>query len=258
VVGRLADFDFELVPNAVLVLNVLRAAHASEDAATHHDSKLGRQGFGLLHGVRREDDSRLLVPLADLLDHLPHEAPGFGVHARRGLIEQDDGRVANQGHGDGQLSLVSAAQGARELVPMVLQVQVTDCLLDDRLDLVGADALDKCIELQSLLDGHHGEDGVVLGTVPNQLSRILELLLNVEALDSDLASRWCDLASQTLERGGLSSTIDSEQREALAVVKAEAGLLDSADRCATRRVVLLLEVVHSDAVNVVRINFPAG
>ena len=77
---RFDYFDLDFIPDAKLVLDVLRAAHASEDSATHHDAKLGGVSLSFLHRMRRQNDSRLLVSLADLLNDLPHEAASFGVH----------------------------------------------------------------------------------------------------------------------------------------------------------------------------------
>ena len=41
VVLGLLHLDFHLVAYAKFVLYVLRAAHATEDTSTHHDTKLG-------------------------------------------------------------------------------------------------------------------------------------------------------------------------------------------------------------------------
>lgn len=136
---------------------------------------------------------------------------------------------------------------------MVFQVEVTDSLLDDGLDFMGADALDKCVELECLFNGHHGEDGVILGAVPDQLPCILELLLDVVALNRDLTRRWCYFTSQTLESCGLSSTINSKKREAFTEVEAERRLFDGSDGRTAESVVFFLEVGHSDAINVIRV-----
>lgn len=70
------------------------------------------------------------------------------------------------------------------------------------------------------------------------------------ALDRDLSCRWCSVSRQTLERGRLASTIDTQQGKALAIVKGKRCLFDSSDWCATERIIFLLEVVHPDAIKV--------
>ena len=136
---------------------------------------------------------------------------------------------------------------------MILQVKVFDGFLDDGFDLVDADALDQSIEFDSLFNGHLGEDSIVLWAVPDELPRILELFLDVIALDRDLTRGRRRISRQTLEGGRLSSTIDSKKREALTIVQTKRGLLDGANGSSTERVVLLLEVVNTNAVDVVGI-----
>ena len=133
---------------------------------------------------------------------------------------------------------------------MVLQVQVTDGLLDDRSDLVGSNALHEGVELDRLLNRQCREDSIMLWAVADQVTSFCELLLDVVALNGDLASRRRDVSSQTLESCRLAGTIDTEQSEALTVVEAEGSLLDGADRSATERIVLFLEVVNTNTVDV--------
>jgi hypothetical protein len=78
----------------------------------------------------------------------------------------------------------------------------------------------------------------------------LEVSLNVQALNRDLACRGGNLARQTLERRRLSSAIDAEKSKALAVIESEGGLAHSFDRQTRERLVLLRKVVDLDAVNV--------
>jgi len=77
------------------------------------------------------------------------------------------------------------------------------------------------------------------------------LLLDVKALDSDLASRGRDFTCQTLESGRLAGTVDTKQGEALTVVKAETSLTHSHNRLIEGWLVDFLEVVNADAVKAV-------
>ena len=100
VIRGLADLNLDLITDTELVLDMLGASHASEDATTNHDSKLSRQSFSLFHRVSRQNDCRLLISLTDFLNDLPHEPSSFWVHTCGRLVQQDYGRVSNQGHGD--------------------------------------------------------------------------------------------------------------------------------------------------------------
>ena len=140
-----------------------------------------------------DNDSRSFVPLRNLLNNLPHEASSLGIHTRGRLIEQDNGWVTNQGHGHRQLSLISSTQSSSELVNMVLQVKITDSFLNNTIDLVSANTLDQSVELEMLLNSQCCEDGVVLGSVTDKLSGILELRLDIVTLHRNLAHRWSDI-----------------------------------------------------------------
>ena len=83
---------------------------------------------------------------------------------------------------------------------MVLQVQISDGLLNDGLDLMSSDALNKRVELDCLLYRHLREDSVVLWAVSYQLSGLLEIFLDVVALNCYLSSSRGRVPRQALER----------------------------------------------------------
>ncbi len=60
-------------------------------------------------------------------------------------------------------------------MPVVLQVESLDSLLDYSLDLACLDSFDQSVELDGLFNGELGEYRIVLGAVANKLSGILEL-----------------------------------------------------------------------------------
>ena len=122
---------------------------------------------------------------------------------------------------------------------VILQVQVTDGLLEDTTNLVGSNTLDEGIELDGFLDSEFREDSIVLRAIADKLSSILELCLDVEALDGDLTGGRCDVSGQTLEGGRLASSIDSEKGETFTVIEAERGALDGLDRITAHAIILL-------------------
>ena len=93
------SFHFNDVTSAELVFDMHRCSEALEDATLDHDSHLGAECFGLLHGMRRQDDRRSLVA-SYLTDNSPHEASRFWVHTCRGLVKQDDGWTTHNGKSD--------------------------------------------------------------------------------------------------------------------------------------------------------------
>ena len=83
---------------------------------------------------------------------------------------------------------------------MVFQVQVADGLLNDGLDLMGSDAFDESVELDCLLYRHLREDSVVLWAVSDELPGLLEIFLDVVALNCYLSSSRGRVPRQALER----------------------------------------------------------
>ena len=95
---RLFHFDLDLVADTKLVLDMLSASHAAENATANHDSKLRGERLSFLHRVGGQDYCRALVSLRNLLYDLPHEAASFWIHTCRRFIEQDDRRITHEGH----------------------------------------------------------------------------------------------------------------------------------------------------------------
>ena len=77
-----------------------------------HDDEARAQRLALLHAVRGEEDEPPVAPHQQ--DVVPEEAARARVHAAGRLVQADDGRVADEGDGGGQLALVAAGQVARD------------------------------------------------------------------------------------------------------------------------------------------------
>jgi len=54
------------------------------------------------------------------------------------------------------------------------------------------------------------EDDVFLGAEPDQLPRLVKLLIYIETSNAHRSTSWPDLVCQTLERGGFSSAIHAK------------------------------------------------
>ena len=98
---------------------------------------------------------------------MPHKASRLGIHTSRGFVQKNDWRVADQGHCDLKFSLVATAESSSHLVAVIFQIQVLDRFLDYSHDFSCADAFDERVEFDSLLNTQHGEDRIVLGTIPD-------------------------------------------------------------------------------------------
>lgn len=120
---------------------------AQRQHAPGHDPRAGGQGVGLLHAVCRQDGAAIR---GDGREGLPHDALGRRVEAAGGLVEEQDGRVPDQGDGEGELAFGAAGEFLREAVAVGREAEDAD----DLLDVVGRvrDAADAGVEAQVL--GH--------------------------------------------------------------------------------------------------------
>lgn len=96
---------------------VKRALGCCAHLAAVHDGDARAQGIRLLHAVRREEHGAAALALA--LDDAPDVAPCRWVDARRGLVEDDHRRLADESNADAEATAHAAAQAAGELVESI-------------------------------------------------------------------------------------------------------------------------------------------
>ena len=106
------------------------------------NGNLGGEGLCFLHGVGSEDDRTLLALRGDPGDHIPHEPARLRVHACGGLVEENDGGVADHGDGHRELSPVSSRKLASLYVLEAFQVHLLELLLNQLELHLRRDALD--------------------------------------------------------------------------------------------------------------------
>ena len=94
-----------------------------DQLAGAHDRHPIAEFLGHIELVRRQHD-RLAFFLREPADPLLHRAGGLDVKAQRRLVEQHDGRVGDQGAGDGDLLLHAARELADRLVLALPQFQL--------------------------------------------------------------------------------------------------------------------------------------
>ena len=100
-----------------------------------------------------QDDGALFVALRDFLDNGPHEAASLWIHSGGWFVQENDWRVANDGHANRKLTFVAAREGTSRLRPLIRQIEILDSVFDDFLSSVHGDTLDLSVEPKMLLDG---------------------------------------------------------------------------------------------------------
>lgn len=123
---------------------------------------------------------------------------------------------------------------------MVLQSQFTDRIFDQDASVVRGDALDASEVLDVLFDGESLKYRILLRTVPQQPPHLLEVLLHIEALDSDLPFRRILPRRKNLKGSRLACAINPQQRKTFPLLQSKRQPLDGTQRLAriTRPVAL--------------------
>ena len=78
-----------------------------------------------------DDDSALLVLSRDLGNDIPHKSLGLWVDTSGWLIEEDEWRIAEHGHGYRKLSFVPSRELIGFYIDVITKVHVIDLLLND-------------------------------------------------------------------------------------------------------------------------------
>lgn len=212
--------EMDMVHVAVLAAEIL--GRAEREHPLRHDARAVGERVRLLHRVRRQDER---ASGHDGREGAPHDALRCGVHARRGLVEEQHGRVAHQRDAEGELALVPAGQLGRHAVRVGRQPNGADDLADVVLHV--GDAADAGVEAEVLFDGHL-VDGVELGADAEVGARGGAVPQHRDILDEDVSAvvRGLDVAADEADGGCLACAVGAEEGEHLASADAEGDVLD--------------------------------
>ena len=97
-------------------------------------------------------------PRDEVADRLPHDAPAARIEARRRLVEEDDPRVADEGHRQVEPPAHAARVGRDGLLRGVDQVEPLEQLGDAPAALALAEVAQVGHQLEVLLAGEEAVD----------------------------------------------------------------------------------------------------
>lgn len=189
------------------------------------DPRPVRQRVRLLHRVRRDEQGAARRHGAE---HAPHDALGGGVHARGGLVKQQDGRVADERDGKRELALVAAGEGGGLAGGVGRQADGAE----DLGDVVGGggDATDARVEDEVLEDGH-GVDGVELRTDAEVVAGGGAVARERGILDEDVAAVvGAQVPADEGDGGGFAGAVRAEEGEDFGRADAEGYVVDGEGR----------------------------
>ena len=217
-------------------------------AARHQPLQLVRRPFGDQHPVVEDrDPMRELVGLVEVLRRqedrhaagdevphgLPHHAAAARIEAGRGLIEEDDPRVADQGHREVETPLHAPGVGRDGLLGRLDQVEALEQLIDSSTALGLAEVPQVGHQLEVLLAGEELVDrGELAGDADDRADRV-RLAGDVVAGDLDLAAIGGDQGREDPDRGRLAGAVRSEEREDRAFGDLEIDAVEDDAACRT-------------------------
>ena len=162
--------------------------------------------------VRGDDDVHAFLA-GDVADELEHLLAAGGVHARGGLVEQQQPRVVHQRLGQLQPLLHAGGIGLHQAVARLLQPDVIQDVVGPFHGLLARHAA-QFAQVGGQGDGVHARDqAVALGHVADAAAQRLALV--AQALAHDLAAAGVGLqeAEQQLHQRGLAGAVGAEQAE---------------------------------------------
>ena len=199
-----------------------RRRPAGDDLVAEEDGGPVRQRLHLVHVVRRQQHRR--PGRGQQPDELPRLTTPRGVEARRGLVEEEEVRVADDPQAHIEPSLLAARQPLDAVVALLLQTDELDHLVDrTRVGVVAGiarqDLAHRVVGLDGQLLEHHADARAepALGAVVGRI--------DAERLDPP-AGPLAE-ALEDLDGGGLAGAVRPEQREHLALLHLEAHVAHS-------------------------------
>src|SRR5436853_1923735 len=128
VVGR-NDFDEDLLEVAFGVfIAKLRESAFGEKFAGLDDADSVAELFHFAHNVRGEDDGFAVV--AAFMDESGDGASGHDIEAVRGLIEDHDRRIVDEGAGDGSFLLHASGELVAAAITEAVHVETVEDVVD--------------------------------------------------------------------------------------------------------------------------------
>src|SRR3954452_16262528 len=179
-----------------------------DDSPRAHDGHAVGQGLGLVEVVGGEQDG--LAQGLQRADRLPGVAPRARVEAGRGLVEEDQLGVADQGEGEVQAAQLPAREPPRRLVGLLLQAGQGQDLVD-----VAGRGVERGEVLQGLAHADVAVDPRALQDDPHPPAQLGRLSGRVDAEHAHLARGPVAIALEDLHRGGLAGAVGTEEPEDL-------------------------------------------
>ena len=191
-------------------LELLRASLGDDLAVVENGDPVGQlvRLVELLRGQEDRDTVR-----HELADGLPHHAAASRVEAGGRLVEEDDARVADQGHRKIEPALHAAGVGRCGLLGRGGQVELVEQPSGAPPAFGPAQMVQVRHQQQVLLGGEQLVDRGELAGNPDRVPYRRRVPGHVVACDAHLTAVCVDQCGHDLHDGGLAGAVRTQQRE---------------------------------------------
>src|SRR5580704_788393 len=190
-----------------------------DDAAGLDESDPVAEALGLVGVVGDQQDGDAVV--AQLLDEPPALPPGGRVEAGRQLVEDDEAGAADESEGDREPLLLPAGQLPVASAALFRQAKASE----ERLG-VGVPWVEGRVQVDRLGDGDLVGQLALLELDADQLPCLGAVTVGVDAEHPDRAAVGMAQPLGALDGGGLARAVRAEDAEDLALLDAQAEVVD--------------------------------
>ena len=217
-----AEKDLVHGGGGILLHQLFRAIQRFDAAIDHDRDAVAILGF--VHIVGGDEDGDAAV--GGRIDQAPELPPGDGVDAAGGFVEEDDGRVVDDGDGKGKLLLPPERQGATRVIPVLFQLELLKegrCFVADRAVV---EPIDAGIEADILPDGEVFVKGEFLAHVADVSFDLLRFMIDVDSRRQCCAGGRQGKAAKHAHGGRFTRAVGAEEAEDLAFPDVERDIVD--------------------------------
>ncbi len=175
------------------------------------DGDLVGEPVGLVEVLRGQEHGRAL--LDQTLDDLPQAQATAGVEPGRGLVEEQDGRLGDQGSGEVEAPAHAARVGLDRAVGGFVELEAVEQLVAARLGLPPTRAVEAADHGQVLEPGQVLVDGGVLAGESDLVAQSDGIADDVEADDRSAPGVGLQQRGQDPDDRGLAGAVGPEQTE---------------------------------------------
>ena len=166
--------------------------------------------------------------LGQVADQVAHVLDLGGVEPVGGLVQDQDGRLVEDGLRHPHALAVAAGQGGDGDSPLGGQLGALQGLADRRRPVLGPDPMERGLVIQVVDDGHLRVEGAVLRQIADAPLNGAAVGGDVQPVDADAARVRLKEAGEHLHDGGLARPVVAEQADDFAATDIERDIVHRA------------------------------